>query len=150
MRQACALFLSKCDLIVFYCLLGKDSQSWGLSYKGTTHHDGKTSKNYCKPFYKAGTIVGVHLDLYTGTLSFSINHQSMGIAFRGLNRVGVPIYPMLSATSAEMEMCVGVRYVRHFSLSERCNLVIARSLSSSTDVQRLPLPESLIHELGKL
>ena len=145
-----ALFISKCDLILIYYFLGDDNQSWALSDNGTTHHDGKLSENYCKPFYSDCTIVGVHLDMYTGTLSFYIDHQPMGVAFHGMNQIGVPIYPMLCTNNIGVHMCVGERYVKHFSLSERCNLMIARSLRSSTDAQRLPLPEAMIHELRKL
>ena len=66
---------------------GKDNQSWGLTYKGTIWHNGVSHK-YCEPFYEPKTVIGCHLNLYDGTLTFYKNGQNLGVAFRGLNRVG--------------------------------------------------------------
>ena len=59
-----------------------DDQSWGLSYKGTIWHNGK-SQRYCEPFYNTNTKIGMLLNLYTGTLTFFKNGVNLGVAFRG-------------------------------------------------------------------
>ena len=50
----------------FCSIIGKDAESWGISYFGTLHHNGKT-KEYTKKFER-GSVIGCHLDLWKGTL----------------------------------------------------------------------------------
>lgn len=60
----------------FCSLLGRDGDSWGLSYTGLTHHKGVK-----QPFsnkFGQGTIVGVHLDMWHGTLAFYKNKKPLG------------------------------------------------------------------------
>nr|CAD7397522.1 unnamed protein product [Timema cristinae] len=65
----------KVDLLksefVFCSLLGLDQESWGYSYKGLIHHD-SSSQVYGGPFSQ-GSIIGVHLDMWRGTLAFYLN-----------------------------------------------------------------------------
>lgn len=60
----------------FVHFLGYDNESWGLSYSGDIHHGGNV-RSYTKPFSQ-GTYVGVHVDLWTGTLEFYINRKPIG------------------------------------------------------------------------
>ncbi|XP_034950300.1 SPRY domain-containing SOCS box protein 3-like [Chelonus insularis] len=84
-----------------YCsLLGHDRESWGLSYKGFIQHNGE-SKNYAPRFGK-GSVIGIHLDTWRGTLQFFLNRKPLGIAFTGLQ--GVELYPMACSTSAKSKM----------------------------------------------
>ncbi|CAG5117048.1 unnamed protein product [Candidula unifasciata] len=59
----------------FCSMLGTDADSWGISYDGRVQHEGKKSK-YCSRFGQ-GTIIGVHLDMWHGTLTFYRNRQSL-------------------------------------------------------------------------
>lgn len=65
-----------------------DGESWGLSYKGFLWHKGK-SRKYTEAFYDKNTVIGVLLDLNSGTLSFYRNGISLGLAFTGLDMVRV-------------------------------------------------------------
>lgn len=60
----------------FISLLGNDKQTWGLSYTGLFHHNGE-SHCYASRFGQ-GSIIGVHLDLWNGTLSFYKNKKHLG------------------------------------------------------------------------
>ncbi|XP_052629371.1 SPRY domain-containing SOCS box protein 3-like [Harpia harpyja] len=51
----------------FCSLLGKDEDSWGLSYTGLLHHKGDKT-NFSSRFGQ-GSIIGVHLDTWHGTLT---------------------------------------------------------------------------------
>ncbi|XP_002736871.1 SPRY domain-containing SOCS box protein 3-like [Saccoglossus kowalevskii] len=84
----------------FCSLLGLDHNSWGLSYTGHMQHDG-TPKRYCSKFGQ-NTVVGVHLNTWSGTLSFYINRQPSGVAFKGLQ--GKKLYPVVCSTAARTGM----------------------------------------------
>lgn len=86
----------------FCSLVGKDSDSWGLSYTGMLHHKGKRDPYATK--FGQGTIIGVHLDMWHGTLSFYKNRKPLGIAYRGLQ--GKRLYPVVSSTAARSGMKV--------------------------------------------
>lgn len=60
----------------FVSLLGMDDQSWGLSYSGEKKHAGQ-SQPYCKPFGQ-NSIIGIHLDLWAGTLEFYMDRKPLG------------------------------------------------------------------------
>ncbi|XP_005112396.1 uncharacterized protein LOC101850528 [Aplysia californica] len=87
---------------VFYSMLGTDMDSWGISYDGRVQHGGK-KREYCSRFGQ-GAIIGVHLDMWHGTLAFFKNRQSLGIAFRGLR--GRTLFPMACSTAARSGMRV--------------------------------------------
>ncbi|KAJ0058501.1 hypothetical protein NL108_016097, partial [Boleophthalmus pectinirostris] len=57
----------------FCSLLGKDADSWGLSYTGLLHHKGE-KMNFSTRFGQ-GSIIGVHLDTWHGTLTFFKNRK---------------------------------------------------------------------------
>jgi len=61
----------------FVSLIGLDEHSWGLSYMGMKHHNGLTH-HYTKTFGQY-TVVGIHLDLWSGRMEFYINRKPLGI-----------------------------------------------------------------------
>ncbi|KAE8606449.1 hypothetical protein XENTR_v10010739 [Xenopus tropicalis] len=126
----------------FVNLLGMDTESWGLSYKGTAWHGG-TSRRYTEPFYEKGTVIGVHLNIDEGTLAFYRNRQSLGVAFTGLQKVQSPLYPMVSSTSPGTELAVGLQCSTLPSLQERCLSTLAHSLAQKDMVDCLPLPAAV-------
>ncbi|KTF81312.1 hypothetical protein cypCar_00021065, partial [Cyprinus carpio] len=77
----------------FVNLIGIDSESWGLSYKGFIWHNGRSQK-YTEPFYERNTVIGVLLDLNTGTLTFFRNGVNLGVAFTGLEQASKALYPL--------------------------------------------------------
>ncbi|XP_067902999.1 SPRY domain-containing SOCS box protein 3 isoform X2 [Heterodontus francisci] len=123
----------------FINMLGMDSESWGLSYKGTIWHGGQ-SRQYTEPFYEKATIIGVDLNLYDGTMAFYKNGHNLGVAFTGLNKVGVPLYPIVCSTTAETELQLGMRCCRFMSLQEQCLYTVLQHLVDKVHIDTLPLP----------
>lgn len=64
----------------FCSLLGKDSESWGYSYKGFLQHRGQL-KEYSACF-KQGSVVGVHFDSWRGTLQFFLDRKPLGKLYK--------------------------------------------------------------------
>ena len=60
----------------FCSFLGRNADSWGFSYMGHLYHKG-WYKSYGARFGQ-GTILGVHLDMWHGTLSFYKNRKPLG------------------------------------------------------------------------
>ena len=116
-----------------------DQHSWGLSYKGTLWHDG-VCHPYTQRFIEANTVIGVHLNMYEGTLTYYKNGQCLGVAFRGLNNLNEPLFPLISSTAEDTEMEVVKQSCRYLTLEQKCRLVIARTLRQVNDVNELPLP----------
>jgi len=131
----------------FCSLIGKDSDSWGISYFGTLHHNGKT-KDFCNKFER-GAVIGCHLDLWKGTLSFYKNGRPLGIAFDGL--LGKQLYPMISSTAARTKMRLLCSHKTSFSLQYLCCKEISKTIPShlqSNALDSLPLPKGLKRYIG--
>ena len=58
-------------------------------------HSNASGPQYGKRFKKEGTL-GVYLNMNKGTLAFSLNGESMGIAFTDPGLTKGPIYPTVS------------------------------------------------------
>ncbi|XP_033328159.1 SPRY domain-containing SOCS box protein 3 isoform X2 [Megalopta genalis] len=84
----------------FCSLLGSDQESFGFSYLGYIQYDG-WKKKYGSTFGQ-GSLVGVHLDTWKGTLEFFLNRKSLGIAFTGLRNT--MLYPMMCSTAADTKV----------------------------------------------
>lgn len=67
----------------FMSLLGQDEESYGLSYKGGVSHKAIPMRD-CAGFCR-GSIVGVRLDMWKGTLEFYINRKPQGIFLNLIN-----------------------------------------------------------------
>lgn len=61
---------------VFCSFLGLDNESFGYSYQGYIQYGGE--KRDYGPCFWQGSIVGVHLDTWKGTLEFFVNRKSLG------------------------------------------------------------------------
>lgn len=84
-----------------YCsLLGRDQESFGFSYKGYIQYKSEI-REYGSRFGE-GSLVGMHLDTWKGTLQFFLNRKPLGIAFTGLQ--DIKLYPMVSSTAALSKM----------------------------------------------
>ncbi|XP_052071353.1 SPRY domain-containing SOCS box protein 3-like [Mytilus californianus] len=121
--------LNKCRH-VFCSMIGQDSDSWGLSYTGHLQHK-KNKQSYSSKFGQ-GSIVGVHLDMWHGTLSFYKNRKPLGIAYTGLQ--GKILYPVVSSTAARS----GMKIIRccsfPTSLQFMCCQVLRKVIPSHLDV----------------
>ncbi|XP_068717672.1 SPRY domain-containing SOCS box protein 3-like [Montipora capricornis] len=128
----------------FVDLIGRDNQSWGLSYKGKIWHNGQV-KQYCEPFYDS-TVIGVLLDMDAGTLSYFMSGKPLGIAFTGLCEKAKELYPIISSTStlSEIELCDST--CRYVSLQDQCRMTIAK-LVNKDKIDFLPLPRGMCQSL---
>ncbi|GIX89893.1 SPRY domain-containing SOCS box protein 3 [Caerostris extrusa] len=104
----------------FISFLGMDDKSWGLSYTGLFHHNGE-SHIYGSQFTQ-GSVIGMHLDMWNGTLSFYKNKKHLGIACRGLK--GKTLYAMACSTAA----CSGMRILRTCSFSSSLQFLCCSKL----------------------
>ncbi|XP_013145740.1 PREDICTED: SPRY domain-containing SOCS box protein 3-like isoform X2 [Papilio polytes] len=112
----------------FTSLLGQDSESYGLSYLGPVRHDAaevRGSAGFCR-----GSIIGVRLDMWAGTLEFFINRRPQGVCIYNLRRHEA-LFPMICSTAAQSTM----RLI--YSASWRASLLVeaAKSLASSTTLR---------------
>ena len=130
-------------------LPGQDNNSWGLSHKGVLWH-GKKCRKYCDVFLKQGEVIGVHLDLYRGTLSYFIDDKAQGIAFTDLNTVGQALYPVICSTPGGTEMAVTWKTCRFFSLEEKCYHTITSALRCRADIDKLVLPTVMKSHLKEI
>jgi len=129
----------------FCSLIGKDNESWGISYFGTIHHDGKT-RDYTKKFER-GSVIGCHLDLWKGTLAFYKNGEPLGVAFEGL--LGKKLYPIISSTAARTRMKLLCSYNTGFSLQYLCCKEMSKNIPySSESISTLPLSNALKRYIG--
>lgn len=86
----------------FGSLLGHDEDSWGLSYTGLLQHKGEKVKFSSR--FGEGSIIGVHLDTWHGTLTFYKNRRCIGVAATRLQNK--KFYPMVCSTAAKSSMKV--------------------------------------------
>ncbi|KAK7083986.1 SPRY domain-containing SOCS box protein 3 [Halocaridina rubra] len=135
----------KCDMkqgIHRFCsLLGRDAESWGYSYFGTIQH-GSKQKRY-GPRWGKGSIIGMHLDTWRGTLEFFLNREPLGIAFTGL--CNQELYPIVSSTSANTGMKLVSSYMFSHSLQFLSSEAVFRKIfqSSNTIPEHIKLPPGL-------
>ncbi|XP_028311996.1 SPRY domain-containing SOCS box protein 3a [Gouania willdenowi] len=124
----------------FCSLLGKDADSWGLSYTGLLHHKGDKTNFSCR--FGQGSIIGVHLDTWHGTLTFFKNRKCIGVAATELgNR---RFYPMACSTAAKSSMKVIRSCSASTSLLYLCCARLRQLLPDCMDtLDVLPLPPGL-------
>ncbi|XP_059052059.1 SPRY domain-containing SOCS box protein 3-like [Achroia grisella] len=125
----------------FTSLLGQDSESYGLSYRGAVRHNAMTAQD-CAGFCR-GTIVGVMVDMWQGTLQFYINRKPQGISFYNLRRHQC-LYPIVCSTAAQSSM----RLI--YASSWRASLLVdaAKTLAASVSAdERLRIPPGIWYTL---
>ncbi|XP_015255469.1 PREDICTED: SPRY domain-containing SOCS box protein 3 [Cyprinodon variegatus] len=124
----------------FCSLLGKDEDSWGLSYTGLLHHKGNKLK--FSSHFGQGSIIGVHLDTWHGTLTFFKNRKCIGVAATNLHNKR--FYPMACSTAAKSSMKVIRSCSAPTSLLYLCCARLRRLLPDGMDMlEVLPLPPGL-------
>lgn len=124
----------------FSHFLGSDDQSWGLTSHCTIRHNQQSMPYHERAAFNEGTLVGVYLNMWEGTLEYYVNRRPLGVAFRGLrNHV---LFPIISTTSARalMQLCYSScnQHSLAFLAFKKINLTESQSLPYRL---KLKLPE---------
>ena len=131
----------------FYPLIGKDSGSWGFNYNGQTHHDSDfheyASIDHSKR-HITSMVVGVYYNSYFGSLVFSLEDESLGLAFDSIPSVAFELYPMVCSSSRNSKMELLQCGSSVCSLKSLCRGTIRLYLNKKQDdIQNLPIPSHL-------
>ncbi|XP_056630939.1 SPRY domain-containing SOCS box protein 3 [Diorhabda carinulata] len=133
----------------FTNLLGKDNQGWGLSHKGLLWHSGRWT-HYTKPFREnVPTKIGILFDGIAGTVTYYKDEKCLGIAFRGLNEIKEPLYPVICSTAAKTEMLLDSMKRDFVNLQDRCRAVIIKRVKNKEDLEKLFLPPQVRRYLSE-
>ncbi|KAK7090563.1 uncharacterized protein [Littorina saxatilis] len=131
----------------FTSLLGQDEESWGLSYQGTIYHN-RSWEPYAQHRIGQGTVIGLHLDTWHGTLAYYLNGQPQGVAFDGLRQKEV--FPVISSTAARSGMKVITTKFFPTSLQFMCAQKLRRIVGHQEHVaDAVSLPPGLSANLRK-
>ncbi|CAK6964191.1 SPRY domain-containing SOCS box protein 3 [Scomber scombrus] len=124
----------------FGSLLGHDEDSWGLSYTGLLQNKGEKLKFSSR--FGQGSIIGMHLDTWHGTLTFYKNRHCIGVAATKLRNK--KFYPMVCSTAAKSSMKVIRACYTPTSLQYLCCAQLRQMLPCCPDVLSvLELPPGL-------
>ncbi|XP_022102380.1 SPRY domain-containing SOCS box protein 3-like [Acanthaster planci] len=127
----------------FCNMLGSDtnSESCGLSYTGRFYQGGSQGKAYCSKFGQ-GTVLGLHLDMWYGTLTYYKNGRCLGVATKGL--LGKVWHPMISSTAARSSMCLQAARFFPSSLQFLCCRALRQAVPTKHSVlEALAFPPGL-------
>ena len=114
----------------FLPAIGNDTESWGYSYHGNLYEAGIKSSGYGCHKWGLGSIIGVHLDRWRGTIEFYLNRKPLGVAFKNLPQKG-PLYPIVSSTAAKSGMRLVCALSYHNDLAFECVRAISKNLNCS-------------------
>lgn len=127
----------------FINLVGEDRHSWGLSHKGLLWHNGKYFE-YTKPFSEnRETKIGVFFDGIAGTLTYYKDGECLGVAFRGLQDIKEPLFPIISSSAAKTEITLRIMKRDFVNLQDRCRSVIVEHFKNKNDLDKLMLPSRI-------
>ena len=130
----------------FTNLIGIDQHGWGLSHHGLLWHNGISRAYLTKTIEPLKPcLIALEFDADQRTLSYAIDNQPMGVAFRNIPR-DVPIYPAVSSTSAQSTMFLRHRCRSCSSLKEIC----VKRLRSSTLRQTMNHSDLPMHLLRQI
>lgn len=134
----------------FYPLIGEDSGSWGFNYTGKTHHNG-IFRDYAtidQSHTLQSMIVGVYYNSYFGSLVFSYEGESLGLAFDNIPSTALELYPMVCSSSKTSSMKLLHCYSSISSLKSLCRGTIRMYINGHQDIAMLPLPHHLMAYLN--
>lgn len=133
----------------FTNLLGEDDNGWGLSHKGLLWHGGRWY-HYTKPFREnEATTIGILFDGIAGTLTYYKDGQCLGVAFKGLNEVKDPLFPVICSTAAKTEITLGSMRRDFVNLQDRCRACILKRIRRKSDLEYLMVPTKIRMYLGE-
>lgn len=141
--------MAKVHADAFINLLGADCHSWALSHKGLLWHNGRW-RNYTKPFREnEATAIGILFDGIAGTMTYYKDGKCLGVAFRGLQDVKEPLYPIICSTAAKTEITLCAMRRDFVNLQDRCRSVIVKQVSSKEDLDKLMIPSRIKNYLAE-
>lgn len=139
----------------YHSLVGSSDQSWGWDLgRNKLYHDSKTGTGVTYPAilkpdetFLVPDKFMVALDMDEGTLSFIVDGQYLGVAFRGLK--GKKLYPIVSAVWGHCE--ISMKYIggldpEPLPLMDLCRRVIRQKIGRShleEHINELSLPLSM-------
>ncbi|KAG5683042.1 hypothetical protein PVAND_012349 [Polypedilum vanderplanki] len=139
----------------YHSLVGSSDQSWGWDLgRNKLYHDSKTGTGITYPAilkpdetFLVPDKFMVALDMDEGTLSFIVDGQYLGVAFRGLK--GKKLYPIVSAVWGHCE--ISMKYIggldpEPLPLMDLCRRVIRQKIGRShleEHINELALPASM-------
>jgi len=92
--------------IYFENLLGgSDNHSMGLSHKGFIYHNGSSIQFTVSFKERESAVVGLLFNGPEKTLSYFLNNEPLGVAFRDIDLKN-PLYPMVSSTAQKSQFSV--------------------------------------------
>lgn len=143
----------------YQSLVGSNDQSWGWDLgRNKLFHDSKNNSGVTYPalLKSEETFIVpdkflIVLDMDDGTLSFVVDGQYLGVAFRGLK--GKKLYPIVSAVWGHCE--ITMKYIggldpEPLPLTDLCRRVIRQQLGKDRledKVHQLNLPSTLVNYL---
>ncbi|XP_017043799.1 SPRY domain-containing SOCS box protein 3 [Drosophila ficusphila] len=134
----------------FRNMLGENEHGWGLSHKGVLWHKG-VALLYTKRFRENHpTQIGVLFDGIEGTLTYYKDGKCLGVAFRGLDQIDEPLYPIVCSTAAKTEMTLKCTRREFVNLQDRCRAVIMRRVRTPSQLEKLKLPLPISDYLGEV
>lgn len=133
----------------FTNLLGEDDNGWGLSHKGLVWHGG-VAKQFTNRFKEnEATKIGILFDGIAGTLTYYKDDVCLGVAFRGLNEVREPLFPIVCSTAAKTEMVLCNTKRDFANLQDRCRAAIMKLVRSRDRLETLKLPFRITNYLAE-
>ncbi|XP_039753260.1 SPRY domain-containing SOCS box protein 3-like isoform X2 [Pararge aegeria] len=120
--------------VKFASLLGQDGESYGLSYKGRVWHNAQFSED--TDGFGFGSIVGVRVDFWQGTLQFYLNRKPQGVSFYNLRR-HAELFPILCSTAAQSSMRLT------YAASWRASLLVDAAKVLAAGLRGTDLPPGL-------
>lgn len=133
----------------FINMLGEDEHGWGLSHKGLLWHGGVAFRFTERFAENEATRIGLLFDSIRGTLTYFKDGNCLGVAFRGLNKVGKPIYPFIASTAAKTEMVIAEMSRDFPNLRDRCRGEILKCIQRKSDLEKLELPTTITQYLAE-
>ncbi|XP_037927870.1 SPRY domain-containing SOCS box protein 3 [Teleopsis dalmanni] len=133
----------------FRNMLGENEHGWGLSHKGVLWHKG-VALLYTKRFKENhATVIGVLFDGIEGTLTYYKDGKCLGVAFRGLDKIKEPLYPIVCSTAAKTEMTLKCARRDFVNLQDRCRAEVIKHIKSREDLPELKLPSIITAYLSE-
>ncbi|KAI8125688.1 hypothetical protein FF38_09456 [Lucilia cuprina] len=133
----------------FRNILGENEHGWGLSHKGVLWHKG-VALLYTDRFKEnQATVVGILFDGIEGTLTYYKDGKCLGVAFRGLDKIKEPLYPIVCSTAAKTEMTLNSTRSDIGHLQDRCRAEVMKHIKSRQDLLKLKLPSIITNYLSE-
>ncbi|XP_055836473.1 SPRY domain-containing SOCS box protein 3 [Episyrphus balteatus] len=134
----------------FRNMLGENEHGWGLSHKGVLWHKGVALLYTSRFRENQATVIGILFDGIEGTLTYYKEGECLGVAFRGLDKIKEPLYPIVCSTAAKTEMTLKCARRDFVNLQDRCRAEIIKHVKNRRELAKLNLPPSITAYLSEV